>query len=531
MTHPKYLSLFISFALIVSACGGGSEEPAPSAQKIDVTSVTLSHTSLQMNPGTSQQLTATVTPSNATNKTISWESSSTSVATVSSTGLVNAVADGTATITATADGKSATCEVTVVSSVIYEGEDATIDLSTVTSVTQLQNEIKKADEQGVTNYKIVGECKDLGITSAKNARNVFANTNASTIDMSQVTGWPIITKDALYYSQDGKNDATHMAEELPGVPAGFFYQSNSSVKELILPAEVQAIGEKAFCELSTLETLTAPGIKVIGEQAMQATAIKEINFPNAASLGRAWSCHNHSLTTVYLPSATYMGANGLSDCNRLSSMSMPKLETVSNFAFTENPALTNVNLPAARNISDGAFCKCTALMSVELPAAETIGNTEGHLVGPFYGCSSLSSISIPNAKTIGIMSFEGCSTLKEISLPLVTVLCKNAFYECSSLSSINLPLVTSIKEGALAKCRTLKNISLPNATEIGENAISNNPRLQTLSLTASGNISFGKQNSTFESSVIDLILNQNKRTEVEHDYIWQGMTWLSISFK
>ena len=61
-------------------------------------------------------LTATVTPSNATNKSVMWTSSNTDVATVSSTGVVTAVADGTATITATtADGTnlSATCEVTV----------------------------------------------------------------------------------------------------------------------------------------------------------------------------------------------------------------------------------------------------------------------------------------------------------------------------------------------------------------------------------------------------------------------------------
>ncbi len=61
-------------------------------------------------------LTATVLPSNATNKSVTWTSSNTSVATVDANGKVTAVANGTATITATTnDGsnKSASCTVTV----------------------------------------------------------------------------------------------------------------------------------------------------------------------------------------------------------------------------------------------------------------------------------------------------------------------------------------------------------------------------------------------------------------------------------
>ena len=81
---------------------------------VAVSGVRLNKTSLSFTgTGSSQTLTATVSPSNATNKTITWSSSNTSVATVSN-GVVKAVGFGTATITAKSNnGKTASCSVTV----------------------------------------------------------------------------------------------------------------------------------------------------------------------------------------------------------------------------------------------------------------------------------------------------------------------------------------------------------------------------------------------------------------------------------
>ena len=82
---------------------------------VHVTGVTLDKTSLSMYVGYPQTLTATVTPSNASDKSVTWSSSNTAVATVSSDGVVTPVKPGTATITVTTvdGGKTATCDVTV----------------------------------------------------------------------------------------------------------------------------------------------------------------------------------------------------------------------------------------------------------------------------------------------------------------------------------------------------------------------------------------------------------------------------------
>lgn len=76
--------------------------------RLDVTDVTLM-------PYETIQLKAEILPANATNKSVIWSSSDVSIATVSDSGLITAVADGTATISAkSVDGKTeATCTVTV----------------------------------------------------------------------------------------------------------------------------------------------------------------------------------------------------------------------------------------------------------------------------------------------------------------------------------------------------------------------------------------------------------------------------------
>ena len=79
-----------------------------------VTGVALNKTQLNLNVGASETLTPTISPSNATDKSVTWSSSNSSVASVSN-GTVTAVAAGSATITVkTNDGnKTATCAVTV----------------------------------------------------------------------------------------------------------------------------------------------------------------------------------------------------------------------------------------------------------------------------------------------------------------------------------------------------------------------------------------------------------------------------------
>ena len=94
----------------------GSGTMTGNKENYKVTDVSLDKTSLDLEVGDSETLTATVTPDKATNKDVTWKSDNESVATVDANGTVTAMGAGTATITATAadgSGKTAACTVTV----------------------------------------------------------------------------------------------------------------------------------------------------------------------------------------------------------------------------------------------------------------------------------------------------------------------------------------------------------------------------------------------------------------------------------
>ncbi len=101
----------------MSTAGRGIVYGEPAGSTVAVTGVSLSTTSASVSIGETVQLTATVAPDDASNQGVTWSSSDTDVATVSSKGVVTGVATGSATITVTTSdgGYTATASVEVTS--------------------------------------------------------------------------------------------------------------------------------------------------------------------------------------------------------------------------------------------------------------------------------------------------------------------------------------------------------------------------------------------------------------------------------
>ena len=166
------------------------------AKVYKVESVSLDRTSITLTEGDSQTLTATVSPSNATNKNVSWKSSSTSVATVSN-GKVTALKAGTASITVTTEdgGKTATCQVTV-NARVYNVESVSLDKTSIT--------LTEGDSQTLT-----------ATVSPSNATNKnvswkSSNTSVATVSNGKVTALKAGTATITVTTDDGGKTATCM---------------------------------------------------------------------------------------------------------------------------------------------------------------------------------------------------------------------------------------------------------------------------------------------------------------------------------
>lgn len=103
----------------VTAAVEGKSASCKVTVRTEVAEITLNRTEISVEIGKTAELTATVLPADAEYSEITWESDNASVATVEN-GVVTAVAEGTASITAKAGDKSASCKVTVIKeAVIY----------------------------------------------------------------------------------------------------------------------------------------------------------------------------------------------------------------------------------------------------------------------------------------------------------------------------------------------------------------------------------------------------------------------------
>ena len=126
---------------------------------IPVTKITLNASSATLNVGDTKQLTATITPSNATNKTVTWSSSNASVATVSSSGLVTAKAEGSATIACKANDGS---EVQSSCKIVVSSTPTTPEIEFV-SITCVNDDLKNLNQSD--KLKVRAVIKNTGTTA------------------------------------------------------------------------------------------------------------------------------------------------------------------------------------------------------------------------------------------------------------------------------------------------------------------------------------------------------------------------------
>ena len=163
---------------------------------IEVETIELNKTSITIKENMSETLEATIRPEDADDKSVTWTSSDTSVATVDN-GVVRGIKAGNATITArTSNGKTATCSVTVEENV-----------APIVHVTKVTVSPKSRTMYVGSSYKLAYTIKPSGATD-KNVTWTSSDTSVATVDTNgMVKGLKAGTTTITVKSVDGNKKA------------------------------------------------------------------------------------------------------------------------------------------------------------------------------------------------------------------------------------------------------------------------------------------------------------------------------------
>ena len=494
---------------------------------VDVTGISLSESELELTAGgQTATLTATITPEDATDKTVTWSSSSDAVATVVD-GIVTPVSEGTAIITAKAGESSAECTVKVTAKAIAVTEIVLNQKEMTTVVGEMPAAlIATVYPENATDKNIVWESKNTAVATVENGQvtpvsmgttEIIARTEDGSIsDTCVVTVWGTCGTSARWFV-DGttlKIEGSGAISDFANFNAQPWKKARSSITKIELGAGITRIGNFAFTMFSKLTELSIPNdskLESIGKNAFMSTAklmsmplpnsIKTITDTNVANkelhfhgTAAEWEALNYSAKKdVYVLNENgeeikyeadpYSGKCG-NNANWKFAPASGTLTISGNgevFDYSSATAapwyrhrdsITTVivedGITAIGNyaFADGVYGQ---LKTVTLP--DTVGKIGAHA---FQKDANLENIALQNVVEIGEYAFEKCTSLKTITLSAVTVIGRNAFNNCTGLTDASLGGKTanalSMGLRAFQDCTNLKTVQFANVENIGQYA-------------------------------------------------------------
>lgn len=224
--------------------------------------MTVTPSRIEIIEGESAVLSASVSPEAASDRAVAWSSSDRSVATVDKAGTVHGLRPGTATVTATAEGKSGTCKVTVKAKAVGVTE-VTLDKTELT-LTEGEAETLTAtvDSDGNVRAVSAGVAKVSAVTEDGGFRSGCTVTVKEFSSGFEVGG--LFYKTAKGYSMD--------FVEVTGNPGGGKYSGEVVVPGTVeydgITYTVKGVGDRAFEGCGDLRKVTiSEGIYKIGAYA------------------------------------------------------------------------------------------------------------------------------------------------------------------------------------------------------------------------------------------------------------------------
>ena len=473
-------------ATITASAGGKSATCSVkvSAKIITVTSISLDKTSLSMQVGETETLTATVKPDDATDKTVVWTSSDGAVASVSN-GKITALKSGKVTITA----KSGTCSAECVVTVSVNTESITLDKTTLSlAVGETATLAATVKPDDATDKTVTWSSSDESVASVDNGKvtalksgkaTVMAKCGDKTTECAITVTVQVssITLDKTTLSLSVGESATLTATVKPDDATDKTVVWSSSDESI---AKVDNGKVTALKIGSAIVTATAASFSV----SCNVTVVHPDNIIYYTSTdGNIVKPFNESAFGANIISNEY--SNGLGKIV----FDSPVMR-IGNNAFYECRTLRSITLPeSVTSIGDNAYYSCSALGNVRLSEAIlTIGKKA------FYWCRNLNikltnkivsigdeafryafrntTLEIPaSVKEIGESAFSFSGISKIILNEGLVSIGSDAFW-ASDLSEVVIPnTVTSIGTRAFCDCKFSGDINIPGSISIIESKL------------------------------------------------------------
>ena len=444
---------------VITAKAGEKSANCTVTVTVPVTSVTLSKTSVSLTKGETTTITATVNPSDATDKTVTWTSSDEAVATVSS-GKITAVKSGTATIVANAGGQTASCSVSVttpVTSITLDRTSVSLEEEQYTTLTATVTP-NDADDKAITwssSSTAIATVDNNGkVTAVKEGTaTITAQAGDKTATCTVSVQRKIISGNPLTFTSTGE---TSISLKRIGSPTGITleYKTNAGDwTEYILgdPIDLSDGDQISF-------RAGEDGNNSFSQSDSKGYRFIVLGDGTIAGSGNIMSLLNREVSPTIAPSWCF--SRLFENCTCLTTAPELPATTLGWSCYCEMfsgcTSLTSAPELPATNLSDYCYSQmfsgCTSLTSApELPATNLSDYCYNQM---FSGCTSLTSAPELPATNLRVACyhrmFEGCERLKSapLSLPATTLVSRcyiRMFYGCTSLTSApKLPATTLV---------------------------------------------------------------------------------------
>ena len=181
---------------------------------------------------------------------------------------------------------------------------------------------------------------------------------------------------------------------------------------------------------------------------------------------------NGQILSLNLPNVRGIGNYFALDCQKLTSVSMPDLETMGTNCFQFN-TLEHVNMPKLREIGEMSFYQCRNLQEINLPQVQKMGSF------CFTGVYQLKNVNMPQLRYVGDHMFHTAPALTVLDLPNLQRMGQNCVM-IAQLKTVNLPQLQSVDNNCFVNDCGVTELDLPNLQHMGNVVFCDAPQLRSV---------------------------------------------------